>query len=77
MPFIHQFVENVKKTDRVRAPGDRDNDTVPFGDHLVASDGLFDLLKSLNGIVHAVLKIPLCPPLPKGEDKVLPFVKGR
>jgi hypothetical protein len=50
--FIHQFVEKVKKADRVRTPGDGDNDTVPFGDHVVARDGVFDLLESVSGGVH-------------------------
>jgi hypothetical protein len=77
MPFIPQFIENMEKADRVRAAGDSDNDTVPFGNHSVASDGVFDLLESLHGVVHVVLKIPVCPPLRKEEGETLPFVKGR
>jgi hypothetical protein len=52
MQFIHQFVENVKKANRIRAPGDGDNDRVTFGDHPVSRDGVFDLSVGLNGIVH-------------------------
>jgi hypothetical protein len=42
----------VKKTNRIRAPGDGDDDAVAFGDHSVARDGVFDLLEGLNRIVH-------------------------
>jgi hypothetical protein len=38
---------------------------------------VFDLLDGLNAMVHAMLEIPLYPPLPKGEVEILPFVKGR
>jgi len=39
----------------------------------VTSDGVFDLLEGLNGIVHTVLKSPFVPLYQKGEDKVLPL----
>jgi hypothetical protein len=75
--FILQFIEDMEKTNRIRPSRDGDDDAVAFGDHSVARDGVFNLLEGLSGIVHTELKIPLCPPLPKGEGKVLPFVKGR
>jgi hypothetical protein len=75
--FIFQFVESVKKAHRIRTPGDGDNDTVLLGKHLVTRDSVFDLQECLIGVVHRVRKIPLHPPLGKGERKILPFVKGR
>jgi hypothetical protein len=50
--IILESVEKVEKADRVRASGDRDNDRIPFGDHLVTRDGVFDLLEGAFGGVH-------------------------
>jgi hypothetical protein len=52
LQFIFQFVENVEKAHRVRASGDRDDDRIPFGNHLVTRDGVFDLSESVSGGVH-------------------------
>jgi hypothetical protein len=50
--FILEFMENVKKTNRIRASRDGDDDGVAFRDHSVARDGVFDLLESVPGGVH-------------------------
>jgi hypothetical protein len=50
--FGFQLMQNVEKADTVRAPGHSDNDTVPFGNHLVTREGVLDLLESLSGGVH-------------------------
>jgi hypothetical protein len=50
--FILQFIEDMEKTNRIRASRDCDNDAVAFGDHSVARDSVFDLLECLSRIVH-------------------------